>query len=83
MTAGAPPVLEVRDLSVRFRPRGRGPGRGTVHAVSGLSYTVPAGRTVAIIGESGSGKTASSRAIMGLLPRSAQVSGPCGCPVPS
>ena len=65
------PVLEVQDLSVRFRPR----GRSEVRAVSGLSYSVPAGRTVAIIGESGSGKTASSRAIMGLLPRSAQVSG--------
>ena len=65
------PVLEVRELSVRFRPR----GRDLVQAVSGLSYTVAAGRTVAIIGESGSGKTASSRAIMGLLPRSAQVSG--------
>jgi oligopeptide/dipeptide ABC transporter ATP-binding protein len=63
-------VLEVADLSVRFRPRG-----GDVHAVSGLSYSVAAGRTVAIIGESGSGKTASSRAIMGLLPRSARVSG--------
>jgi oligopeptide/dipeptide ABC transporter ATP-binding protein len=70
-TAAAPPVLEVKDLSVRFRPR----GRDLVHAVSGLTYSVPAGRTVAIIGESGSGKTASSRAIMGLLPRSAQVSG--------
>ena len=73
MTAAAgsgPAVLEVRDLSVRYRPRGR-----VVHAVDSLSYTVPAGRTVAIIGESGSGKTASSRAIMGLLPRSAQVSG--------
>jgi len=68
---GSPTVLEVRDLSVRFRPR----GRDEVRAVSGLSYSVPAGRTVAIIGESGSGKTASSRAIMGLLPRSAQVSG--------
>jgi oligopeptide/dipeptide ABC transporter ATP-binding protein len=68
--AEAAPVLEVRDLSVRFRPRGR-----VVHAVSGLSYSVPAGRTVAIIGESGSGKTASSRAVLGLLPRSAQVSG--------
>jgi oligopeptide/dipeptide ABC transporter ATP-binding protein len=63
-------VLEVRELSVRYRPRGR-----VVHAVDSLSYSVPAGRTVAIIGESGSGKTASSRAIMGLLPRSAEVSG--------
>jgi len=63
-------VLEVRELTVRYRPRGR-----VVHAVDGLSYSVAAGRTVAIIGESGSGKTASSRAIMGLLPGSAQVSG--------
>ncbi|HEY1821307.1 MAG TPA: ABC transporter ATP-binding protein [Trebonia sp.] len=69
--ATAAPVLEVKELSVRYRPR----GRAEVHAVSGLSYSVPAGRTVAIIGESGSGKTASSRAIMGLLPRSAQASG--------
>jgi oligopeptide/dipeptide ABC transporter ATP-binding protein len=68
--AAGPAVLEVRDLSVRYRPRGR-----VVHAVDSLSYSVPAGRTVAIIGESGSGKTASSRAIMGLLPRSAEVSG--------
>ena len=69
-TAAGTAVLEVRDLSVRYRPRGR-----VVHAVDSLSYSVPAGRTVAIIGESGSGKTASSRAIMGLLPRSAEVSG--------
>ncbi len=67
----AAPVLSVTDLSVRFRPR----GRQAVNAVSGLSYSVAAGRTVALIGESGSGKTASSRAIMGLLPRSAEVSG--------
>jgi oligopeptide/dipeptide ABC transporter ATP-binding protein len=66
----APPVLEVSDLSVQFRPQGR-----VVQAVSGLTYSVPAGRTVAIIGESGSGKTASSRAIMGLMPRSARVTG--------
>jgi len=69
-SGSGPAVLEVRDLSVRYRPRGR-----VVHAVDSLSYSVGAGRTVAIIGESGSGKTASSRAIMGLLPRSAQVSG--------
>jgi oligopeptide/dipeptide ABC transporter ATP-binding protein len=69
-TGSPPAVLEVNNLSVRFRPQGR-----VVNAVSGLSYTVPAGRTVAIIGESGSGKTASSRAIMGLMPRSAEVSG--------
>jgi oligopeptide/dipeptide ABC transporter ATP-binding protein len=46
-----------------------------VHAVNGLSYTVHAGRTLAIIGESGSGKSVAARALMGLLPDSARVSG--------
>jgi len=65
------PLLEVSDLHVRFA-QGRGPD---VHAVAGLSYALDAGRTLAIIGESGSGKTVSSRAIMGLLPDTARVTG--------
>ena len=64
------PLLEVHDLRVDFHL-----GGGTVRAVDGLSYALGAGRTLAVIGESGSGKTVSSRAIMGLLPRSATVSG--------
>jgi oligopeptide/dipeptide ABC transporter ATP-binding protein len=64
------PLLEVSDLRVDFRQRGR-----SVRAVDGLSYTVARARTVGLIGESGCGKTVSSRAIMGLLPDSAQVSG--------
>jgi oligopeptide/dipeptide ABC transporter ATP-binding protein len=67
--AGAP-LLEVSDLRVRFRSRG-----GAVHAVQGISYTVESGQTLAIIGESGSGKTVSAYAVLGLLPRTAQVSG--------
>jgi oligopeptide/dipeptide ABC transporter ATP-binding protein len=67
-TAG--PLLEVSDLRVDF-----GLGGEHVRAVDGLAYTVAAGRTLAIIGESGSGKTVSSRAVMGLLPPSASVSG--------
>jgi oligopeptide/dipeptide ABC transporter ATP-binding protein len=66
----AAPLLEVDELRVDFRQ-----GRQTVRAVDGLSYTVARGRTVALIGESGSGKTVSSRAVMGLLPQTAQVSG--------
>jgi oligopeptide/dipeptide ABC transporter ATP-binding protein len=46
-----------------------------VRAVDRLSYSVTAGRTLALIGESGSGKTVSSRAVMGLLPPTATVSG--------
>ena len=67
---GGAPLLEVSDLRVRFRSRG-----GVVNAVQGISFTVEPGQTLAIIGESGSGKTVSAYALMGLLPRTAQVSG--------
>jgi oligopeptide/dipeptide ABC transporter ATP-binding protein len=63
-------LLDVRDLRVRFHRAGR-----AVHAVNGLSYRLAPGRMLAIIGESGSGKSVSSRALMGLLPPSAQVTG--------
>ena len=64
------PLLEVSDLRVTFRTRG-----GQVYAVQGLSFTVEPGQTVAIIGESGSGKTVSAQAVVGILPRTAKVSG--------
>ena len=67
---GGAPLLQVSDLRVRFRSRG-----GVVNAVQGISFTVEPGQTLAIIGESGSGKTVSAYALMGLLPRTAQVSG--------
>jgi oligopeptide/dipeptide ABC transporter ATP-binding protein len=63
-------LLAVTDLQVTFRSR-----LGPVYAVQGISFTVEPGRTLALIGESGSGKTVSAQAIMGLLPRSAEVSG--------
>jgi oligopeptide/dipeptide ABC transporter ATP-binding protein len=64
------PLLAIEDLRVDFVRGGR-----TVRAVDHLTYTVAPGRTVAVIGESGSGKTVSSRAVMGLLPGYARVSG--------
>ncbi|WP_460776443.1 dipeptide ABC transporter ATP-binding protein [Microbacterium sp. GXF7504] len=69
-SGGTPPVLAVRDLRVTFSRGGT-----LVHAVKGLTYDVHAGRTLAIIGESGSGKSVGTRALMGLLPPSAMVSG--------
>jgi oligopeptide/dipeptide ABC transporter ATP-binding protein len=64
------PLLAVSDLRVDFHAAGR-----HVRAVDGLSYEVRRGQTVAMIGESGCGKTVSSRALMGLLPRTARVTG--------
>jgi oligopeptide/dipeptide ABC transporter ATP-binding protein len=63
-------LLEVEDLRVAFAVGGR-----EVRAVDGVTYKVEAGRTLAIIGESGSGKTVGCRAIMGLLPTGTAISG--------
>ena len=56
-------ILKVRDLTVRFNTH-----EGIVRAVGGISYTVRKGQTLGIIGESGSGKSVSSMAVMGLIP---------------
>ena len=68
---GAPePVLRVRDLAVSFASE-----HGTIDAVRGASFDVRPGRTLVIAGESGSGKSVTSTAVMGLLPETATVSG--------
>ena len=63
-------LLDVRDLSVRFSD-----GDRSVPALDGLSLVLRQGETVGIVGESGAGKTVTVRAIMGLLPPVASVSG--------
>ena len=63
-------LLEVEDLQVTFAAGGR-----EIRAVAGVNYAVEPGRTLAIIGESGSGKTVGCRAIMGLLPAGTLISG--------
>ncbi|MBE1484487.1 ABC transporter ATP-binding protein [Plantactinospora soyae] len=65
-----PPLLAIEDLSVTFQTRDQ-----IVYAVRGVDLTVTAGQTLAVIGESGSGKTVTSRAVLGLLPRTATVRG--------
>ena len=59
------PLLDVRDLSVVFQRKGAKP----FTAVDGVSFTVEPGQTVGLVGESGCGKSVTSLAIMGLLPR--------------
>ncbi|NWJ25595.1 ABC transporter ATP-binding protein [Rhizobium sp. RM] len=55
-------LLEVRNLSVEFHT-----ASGVVHAVKDISYHIDRGETLAILGESGSGKSVSSSAIMNLI----------------
>ena len=57
-------LLEVRDLRTYFRVDG-----GEFAAVDGVSFTVDAGRTLGIVGESGCGKSVSALSIMGLVPQ--------------
>ncbi|KUO12186.1 methionine ABC transporter ATP-binding protein [Streptomyces sp. DSM 15324] len=55
-------MLDVRDLRVEFRTRD-----GVARAVNGVSWTVRAGETLAVLGESGSGKSVTAQAVMGIL----------------
>lgn len=57
------PLLEVQNLHVEFDTYG-----GTVQAVRGVDFKVEAGRTLAIVGESGCGKSVTVQAMMGLIP---------------
>jgi len=63
-------LLAVENLSVDF-----GTEDGTVHAVRDVSFSLAAGEVIGIVGESGSGKSVSSMAILGLLPKTARVTG--------
>ena len=64
------PLLTVRNLSVSFST-----DDGIVRAVDSASFDVMANETVGIVGESGSGKTVTSMAILGLLPKTAKITG--------
>ncbi|HET8754536.1 MAG TPA: ABC transporter ATP-binding protein [Solirubrobacteraceae bacterium] len=69
--AGSPAgLLEIEDLSVRYQ---RGPT--TLQAVSGVSVVADRGEVLGIVGESGSGKSTLARAILRLLPRTAEITG--------
>ncbi len=63
-------VLEVEDLTVSFPTED-----GVVQAVRGVSYALQPGESMGIVGESGSGKSVSSMALLGLLPKTAKITG--------
>jgi oligopeptide/dipeptide ABC transporter ATP-binding protein len=63
-------LLEIEDLKVEFPS-----AHGLVKAVDGISYSVDAGETVALVGESGCGKSMSALAVLGLVPTPGRVVG--------
>jgi peptide/nickel transport system ATP-binding protein len=72
-TGSGAALIEVRDLKVHFAIR-RGVFRrtvGQVRAVDGVSLSIPPGRTLALVGESGCGKTTAGKALLQLIAPSA------------
>ncbi len=63
-------LLSVTDLQVQYQT-----GGGTVRAVDGADFAVPAGSIVGLVGESGCGKSTLGRAVMGVLPGNGRIAG--------
>jgi peptide/nickel transport system ATP-binding protein len=70
MTSPADVAVRVRDLNVRFVSRER-----TLYAVNGVSFDLRQGEVLGILGESGSGKSVTLKAMMRLLPPAAEITG--------
>ncbi len=64
------PVLRVDDLSIRYKTR-----ENTIHATDGVSFDLHRGQVLALVGESGCGKTTAAMAVLRLLPQEAEVTG--------
>ncbi len=67
---GDNPALKFDNLDVKFKTE-----FGTVHAVKGLTLSVEPGEVMALVGESGSGKSVTATTALGLLPKTARITG--------
>ena len=68
-------MLEVHNLSIGFSRYGKGVSRNTLLPIRNLDIQVPQGEVVAVVGESGAGKSLLAHAVLGLLPKNAVVRG--------
>jgi peptide/nickel transport system ATP-binding protein len=64
------PVLEVRDLRVTFHTE-----EGEIRAVNGVNFTLPRGKVLALVGESGCGKSVTSYSVLRLIRAPGKISG--------
>jgi len=71
------PLLSVRDLATHFAS-----DEGIVRAVDGVSFDVQAGRTLGIVGESGCGKSVTSRSILRIVHPPGRIVGGASCSGP-
>ena len=72
---GTVPVLDIQNLSVKFRMYDKGLRQSELQVISDISLNIKAGEIVAVAGSSGSGKSLLAHAILGILPKNATVSG--------
>ncbi|MBS6009884.1 MAG: dipeptide/oligopeptide/nickel ABC transporter permease/ATP-binding protein [Haemophilus parahaemolyticus] len=70
LNSNAKPILQVKNLSIRFPNR-----YGDIPLVDNISFTVNEGETMGLVGESGCGKSITAFSIMGLLPKTAKITG--------
>lgn len=69
------PVLDIQNLSVKFRMYDKGLRQSELQVISDISLNIKAGEIVAVAGSSGSGKSLLAHAVLGILPKNAIVSG--------
>ncbi len=69
MSDAAAPMIDIRDLNVTFTG-----GRKPVRAVNGVTFSVPRGEVLALLGESGSGKSVTLRSILNMHPKKRTIS---------
>ncbi len=62
-TGGSGPLLQIEDLRIYFKMEA-----GIAKAVDGVTYAIEAGKTLAVVGESGCGKSVTAMSILGLIP---------------